>query len=258
MIKLIALDIDGTLLDDNGNVSPNTILKLKELIEKGIHIVLATGRTHQSADNLQKRLSLDVPIISYNGGKITLPSKGEIFDSKIPVKDAIKIIEYAEENNVYAKAYIDDVMYISEEDQDSIDFAKKHGIKYSAIGKLSTNIKQDVSMIVFFEKDEELGDIDSLFGHMNVSITRSMPKAYEFMAKGSTKGNSLRILSDYLGIKREEILAVGNALNDLEMLKFAGVGIAMKNSDYALLKQWDVISEYTNNEEGVYRIIKEL
>lgn len=257
-IKLIALDIDGTLLDDGGNISPNTNSKLKELIEKGVHIVLATGRTHQSADNLQKRLSLDVPIISYNGGKVTIPSRGEIFDSKIPAKDALKIIEYAEENNVYAKVYIDDVMYISEEDQVSINFAKNHGIDYSAIGKLSSNIQQDVSMIVFIEKNEGLNDIETLFGDMNVSITRSMPQAYEFMAKGITKGSSLKILSDYLGINREEILAVGNALNDLEMLKFAGLGIAMKNSDHVLLKSWDIVSEYTNNEDGVFQIIKDL
>lgn len=257
-IKLIALDIDGTLLDDSGNISDNTMKKLNELIERGIYIVLATGRTHKSADNLQRAFALDVPIISYNGGRVILPTTGEIFSSKISLENAIKILKYAEKNNAYIKAYIDDIMHIKEEDEVSTRFAKRHGIEYKVIGELSENIKEDVNMIVFFEEEEDSHDAIALFGDLDVSITRSMPLAYEFMSKGSTKGTSLKILAEHLNIKREEILAIGNALNDLEMLRFAGTGIALKNSDAALLEQWNNISEFSNNEEGVYWIIKDI
>ena len=85
-----------------------------------------------------------------------------------------------------------------------------------------------------------------------------MPTAYEFMAEGCNKGKALEVLANHLGVQREDILAAGNALNDLEMLEFAGTGIAMKNADANLLSVWEHISEYTNNEEGVYEIIKEL
>lgn len=257
-IKLIALDLDGTLLDSNDNISPNTNLKLKELVERGIHVVIATGRTHRSADNVQKRFSLDVPIISYNGGKISIPSKGELLNNKIPKADAIKIIQYAEGNNIFAKAYIDDVMYLQEDDERSVSLSRRHGIEYKVQGSLSQIINQDVNMIVIMDRDKACPDIDGLFDDMDLSITKSTPWAYEFMASGCTKGRSLEVLSKHLGIEREAILAVGNALNDLEMLQFAGTGIAMKNSDSDLLEVWDNLSDYTNNEEGVYQIIKDI
>lgn len=257
-IKLIALDLDGTLLDSNDNISSNTNLKLKELIERGIHIVIATGRTYRSANNVQNRLSLNVPIISYNGAKISLPSKVDIIDKKISKYEAKKILEYAETNDIFVKAYIDDVMYINDEDEHSIKLSYRHGIQYKVIGRLSENINEDVNMIVIRNRDRNEFSIDGLFDDLNVSITKSVPRIYEFMAKGSSKGDSLKTLSKHLGVKREEILAVGNALNDLEMLQFAGTGIAMKNSDPELLEIWDNLSYYTNNEEGVYQIIKDI
>lgn len=78
----------------------------------------------------------------------------------------------------------------------------------------------------------------------------------EIMGKGVSKGTGLKILAEYLGVDKKDILAIGNSLNDLEMLQFAGTGIAMKNSDDMLLEKWKHISKYTNNEEGVYNIIK--
>ena len=69
-IKLVALDIDGTLLDDQGNISENTKLKLKEIVKKGIFVVLATGRSNIAAMGIRERLALDLPIISFNGSKI--------------------------------------------------------------------------------------------------------------------------------------------------------------------------------------------
>lgn len=258
IIKLIALDIDGTLLDDNGNTSANTLLKLKELIDKGIYIIFVTGRTYKSARNIMQKMGLNIPIISYNGAKITLPEQGVIHNSKIPVNAAIKIIEYAEKHDVYVKVYIDDIFYIKEVDEKSINFAKNHGIKYEPIGEISKNITKDVNMVVYIYKSLVDKNVIKNFENMDISITSSTPRVYEFMSKGSTKGNGLKIISDYFGIKKEEVLAVGNALNDLDMLEFAGTGIAMKNSDPNLLRSWDVISEYTNNEEGVYQIIKNL
>lgn len=257
-IKLIALDIDGTLLDDNGNISNNTVSKIKELIDRGIYIVLATGRTHKSAQNIMNMMEINVPIISYNGAKITLPTVKDIFHSKMSVKDALKIIEYAEDHNVYLKVYINDVLYTKEYDEASINFAQNHGIEHEGIGQLSKNIREDVDMIVYIYKSIANENVAKVFNGMNITITSSTPRVYEFMANNCTKGIGLRRLSEYLCINRSEILAIGNALNDFDMLEYSGIGIAMKNSDFHLLNIWDSISKYTNNEEGVFQIIKDL
>lgn len=257
-IKLIALDMDGTILDDNGNFSNKTALKLKELTHKGIQVVFATGRTHRSAENVMNKMGISLPIISHNGSKAVVPLVGELYNNKMPLEDAKVILSHGDKNNLYSKAYIDNVLYIKEPDEVSLQFAKDHGIDYKVVGNLGENIPSGVNMIIFIYPEAVDEDYSEIFKTLNISITRSMPQAYEFMAEGCHKGKALKIVADYLGIKKEEILAVGNALNDLEMLKFAGTGIAMKNSDTNLLEVWDDISSFTNNEEGVYEMIKEL
>lgn len=256
--KLIALDMDGTILDDNSNYSKRTALKLKELVDKGVHIVFATGRTHRSAANVMEKIGINIPIISHNGSKATLPFVGDLYNDKMSLADARKILTHGDENNIYAKAYIDNLMHIKEADKISLQFAKDHGIEYKVIGKLGENIDGGVNMIIFIYPEPVEEDYAGRFKDLNISITRSMPQAYEFMAKGCNKGKGLQAIAKHFGIKQEEILAVGNALNDLDMLKFAGTGIAIKNSDDDLLKVWDNVSEFTNNEEGVYEIIKHI
>lgn len=257
-IKLIALDIDGTLLDDKGNISVKTVNKIRELVARGIYVVLVTGRVHKSASNIADKLSVGVPIISNNGGKIVIPSIGQIFNVKIPFTKAKKIIRYGEEKSIYTKVYIDDILYVETDDRESINFSKQHGIDYRAVGKLSHHVDQDVNMIVFICEDKISNEYFQNLSSVNLSITMSTPHSLEIMAKGISKGYGLKVLAKYLGINRQEILAVGNSLNDLEMLQFAGIGIAMKNSDEILLEKWQHISHYTNNEEGVYELIKQI
>lgn len=90
-VKLIALDIDGTLLDNDGDVSEKTVAKMKELILRGIYVVLVTGRVHKSALNIANNLSLDISIISNNGRKIVVPQIGQIYESKILIKKVKKV-----------------------------------------------------------------------------------------------------------------------------------------------------------------------
>lgn len=255
-VKLIALDMDGTILDDESNFSNQIAQRLKELIDQGIHVVFATGRTHRSAENIMKKMGIDLPIISHNGSKIVVPGRGELLNKKISLEDTRAILQHGLKNNIYTKAYIDNMMYLKEADEVSLQFSKDHGLDYRVVGNLADNIPGGVNMIIFIYPQAVEENYNEIFKDLQISITRSMPTAYEFMAQGYNKGKALKILADHLGVKQEETLAVGNALNDLEMLAFAGTGIAMKNSDSDLLGVWDKVSQYTNNQEGVYRIIE--
>lgn len=257
-IKLIALDIDGTLIDDDFSVSNRLINKLHELRDKGTEIVLATGRNYSSAVGVSKQLSMKVPIIAHNGSKVVLSCGTELLNAKIPLAEAKKIIEYSESNNIYTKLYLDDVLYVKEDDEHSLIYTETHLMERKIVGTLSEYLNEDVNMIVtLYNRNIEQGYLER-FDDINVSVTMSMPHSLEFMDNNISKGNALKILAKHLNIKNEEILSVGNALNDLEMLKISGVGIAMKNSDDDLLKRWGQISQYTNNNDGVYHIIKDL
>ncbi|TDT51306.1 Cof-type HAD-IIB family hydrolase [Fonticella tunisiensis] len=257
-IKLIALDLDGTLLDDDLKISKRTIDCIKSLVHRGINIALVTGRTLGSAYLVRDILGVEVPIVAYNGGRIVVPPKGEIYTAKIPLTEAIKIIKYAENKELYVKAYIDDLMYVEKDEEASRIFCQKRGIEYKVVGKLSENLTEDVNMIIIYYKDPIYGKIDDELKNINVNITASATIALDFVPKEVSKSNGLKLVANYLNIRREEILAIGNSQNDIDMLSFAGIGIAMKNADSMLQERWNHFTEYTNNEEGVYHILKQI
>lgn len=256
-IKLVAIDIDGTLLDSEENISKNTKEIIRELNNNGRQIVLSTGRTFLSAYNIMKKLSLDIPIVSYNGGLVYIPSKGQIFSVKMPIDIGKKVIKFGEDKGLYIKVYIDDVLYVKDNDPVSVDFSRRHGIRYEAVGRLTDKINKDINMIVIFA-EEKYDHVPEYFDDFDIAITASTPYCMEFLPKGISKATGLEKVLDYLEISRDEVLAIGNGINDYEMIKYAGLGIAMKNSDEKLLDKWDKVSEFTNDEEGVYHILKRL
>jgi 5-amino-6-(5-phospho-D-ribitylamino)uracil phosphatase len=257
-VKLIALDLDGTLLDDRLDVSQRTKKTIIDLVRRGICVALVSGRTYKATEFIRERLEVDIPVIAYDGGKVVIPDKDEIFCAKISLNEALKVIKYGEERDLYVKVYIDDVLYIKEPDKESLSFSKSRNINYKVVGKLSENIKQDVNMIVIYYNEDINGVIDEKLKDIDATITTSVSNSIDAIPKGISKEEGLKMLADHLNIERENILAVGNSLNDLEMLRYAGIGFAMKNSDKSLLTKWDNVSQYTNNEEGVYHIIKQI
>jgi len=201
---------------------------------------------------------VEIPLVAYNGGRVVMPPKGPVYSVKIPLKEAKRVIQYGEENNLYVKVYIDDVLYVSEDDEASREFSISNGIDYQVVGQLSQGINQDVNMIVLYYPEEIYGRVDPGLKDIDVTITMSTTNSLDVIPKGVAKDQGLRLLARELRVSSESILAVGNSMNDLEMLRYVGLGIAMKNADERLLRQWPLISQYTNNEEGVYHILKYL
>lgn len=254
-VKLVALDLDGTLLDDNFKISQRTIDCIKNLINRNINVVLVTGRVLKSVYMIRNMIGADLPIVAYNGGKIVISNK-EIYTKKIPIVEGKKIIKYGEEKGLYVKVYIDDILFVEKDEEISKLFCQTRGIEYKAVGKLSENINEDINIITIYYKNHIYGNVDDILKDIDVTITASATNALDFIPKGVSKGKALKFVADYLNVKREEILAIGNSKNDIDMLNFAGIGIAMKNSDSMLLEKWNYITEYTNNEEGVYHVLK--
>ncbi len=260
-IKLVAIDMDGTLLDDSLVLSERNRNMINELLKKGIHVVFATGRTFKAAQFYAKQLDKEIPLITYNGALVKMTiSEEEILSNTIPMESAYKVIKLGQEHNIYMKIYIDDTLYVEKETPEAINFSKEHRINYRIAGELSKNIKKPPHMIVFKDSLNKITRLrEKLKKDLNnrFCFTLSTPYSLEFSAQGISKANRLIYLANKLDIASQEILAIGNSLNDLDMLKLAGIGIAMKNSDDELKSQWDNISEYTNNDDGVAKIIEE-
>lgn len=255
---MVAIDIDGTLIDDNHNISKNTIDVIRELKERGREIALVTGRAHIGGKKIMDQIGIDLPIISHNGGKVALEDGKIITNEKLPISLVAKVLEYGEKNKNYMKIYVDDLFYVNVDDEATRRFSQDHDIDYKLVRHFSTEIIEDINLLILYY-DREIDEKDlGMFSYLDLEITTSMPRVVEFIPKGVSKAFGLKELKKHLGIKRENILAIGNAFNDLSMLEFAGTGIAMKNSDILLLNNFKNVSQFSNNEEGVYRILREL
>lgn len=257
-IDLVAIDIDGTLIDDHLRVSENTIDIIRDLKRKDIEISLVSGRAHAAAKIIMDQIGIELPIISHNGGKVTLENGREIRNEKFPISHIKEVLHYAERNNLYIKAYIDDLFYVTSDNDRNREFSRKFGVDYRIIDDLRKDLVEDINLLLlYFDKEITMDEIKKFQG-LDVEITTSIPHAIEFIPKGISKAEGLKDLKRQLNIKKENILAIGNSLNDLSMLEFAGRGVAMKNSDPLLLENFGNISNFTNNEEGVYHILKEI
>lgn len=257
--KLVALDMDGTLLNDNLEISTRNRDKIINLVKSGIHVVLATGRTFKAARYYANELGLDIPIITYNGSLIKeVITEKVIYSTQITNEVARKILGIGEKLDVYTKAYIDDVLFVAGESEEAVSFSQNHRISYEVIGKLSENINDNPYMIVFNDSIEKIDRIKKCLNDskdLPVSFTLSTPNSLEVMDIGVSKAKALEYLAKELNIARDEVIAIGNSLNDYEMISWAGLGIAMRNSDDQLLDKWNIISHYDNNENGVSHIL---
>lgn len=257
-IKLVCIDIDGTLIDNNHKVSQNTIEIIKHLKKRDVEISLVTGRAYAGAKKIIDQIELDLPIICHNGGKVVLEGGKTIRNKKFPISHVKEALEHGEKNGFYMKVFIDDTFYTTLDNELTKRSAINHNMKYKIINSFIKDVEDEINLFIMF-CNREVSEEDLIkFKSIDVEVTTSMPRVIELLPKGVSKAWGLEELKDYLNIDRKEILAIGNGFNDLSMLEFAGRGIAMKNSDPLLLANFNTVSKFTNNEEGVYEILKEL
>lgn len=257
--RLIAMDLDDTLLTDELKVSEPTRQAMNDAIARGVHITIATGRMFDSAQKIARQVGLNVPIITYQGSLIkNLLDEEVLYERSVPVSVARRIYEYCQEHGLHLQSYIDDKLYAPEENDRLRGYAKQSNIPYI--------IEPDFARIINHEKQTKLLIIDEpalldallpelrdLLGS-EVHLTKSKPNYLEFMHKEGTKGHALRFLAAHYGIPIEETIAMGDAMNDHEMVEAAGLGVAMANAVPALKEIADYIT-LSNNEDGVKHVI---
>ena len=285
MYKLIAIDLDGTLLNSYGQVSEKNRLALKQAQENGAQIVLSSGRSTNSVKNIANDIGNNKYIICGNGSLIYDLQKEEIiYDKFIDKKKALQIINICEQNSIYynvytenmviAKTLSNNVMFYHQENANKPD-SKKTKINlveniYEYVQNLENeNILKftisDKSSIIFnsiIRKLREIKNIDVLdVAHMSRKIIKagteevSLEYYYtEITSKDVDKWNAIEWLAKELDIKKEEIMAIGDNVNDKLMIENAGLGVAMGNSaPYIKEIANKVVSN--NNEDGVAEAI---
>lgn len=254
---LIALDLDGTLLNHKQKITTKTKKVLQYLIDKGHEVMIATGRPPRSSIEFYKEIGMKTPMVNFNAAYISHPldKSFPVFHSPLEmeiVKEIIHGIEGFNLSNVIVEV-VDDV-YIHAHDEKLIDIFLM-GSPQLTIGDIRYHLQNNPTAMLIHTHNENFTDIRNhlthRFSHTIDHRTWAAPwNVIEIIQKGISKGDGVSKVANYLNIARENVLAFGDEDNDLEMLQWAGTGVAMANG-IDLVKEVANAVTLTNNEDGV-------
>ncbi|AOH47304.1 haloacid dehalogenase [Selenomonas sp. oral taxon 920] len=234
-VKLFVSDLDGTMLPDGNVVSAENIAAVRRAAEAGVTVTIATGRMFEAALPVAEALGVDVPIISYNGGLIKSPSGCVYEEHTVDPALAHDLIAFCKERGWYIQSYSGGVLRYVEPCDESRFYENSQKLTGEAVGwdglfaHTSGNCKL---VLVTKELSVTLTRAEAVlaaFGE-RVDVMRSANHLIEIVPKGISKASALKSLAGKLGIAIEETMAIGDAYNDLPMLKAAGKSVAMGNA----------------------------
>ncbi|MBZ5491854.1 MAG: Cof-type HAD-IIB family hydrolase [Acidobacteriia bacterium] len=276
-IRLLALDIDGTLTDPNFQVPSRNIVALRAAHEAGIEIILATGRRHDYALPIAKELGFPIWLISSNGALIRSSSNETFFTDRLPARTARELIQYMDEFRGHAVLTFDRPANVPGNDSLVLESADELNNTVSRwlqvnrpyikfVSPLEDALTEDplqamyCGRVLVMEKlQQKLSQADFLnqitvlktqYDHRNLCIL-------DILNRECSKGHALKRWAEERGISREQIMAIGDNHNDLEMLEFAGVAVVMGNASNELKQNgWKVTG--SNEESGVAQAVEEI
>ena len=248
--KALVLDLDGTLTNSNKEITPDTKEAIMKIQKMGHTVVLASGRPTPGVEPLAEELKLDKfggYILSYNGGMIKECKTGEVvYQQTLPKEIVPKLFDMADELNIGLASYDSDGIVANDNRNKYIELE-------SRINKLPIQYRKDVADPEIAPKKEEA--IKEKFGDV-LNVSRSEPFFIEITPKGIDKAASLEKFCEITGNKRENMIACGDGFNDISMIEYAGIGVAMANAQPEVKEVADFITT-SNDEDGVARVIEE-
>jgi 5-amino-6-(5-phospho-D-ribitylamino)uracil phosphatase len=259
-ISLIAIDLDGTLLDDAKQISPRTISALSALNNRNIKIIIASARPPRSVRHLYKQLSLDTWQINYNGALIWDEiARKTIFHRPMPGVLARQIIDLARRRypQTLVTCEILDRWFTDRFDQSHTTETGRL-FKPDVIAPLDDFCNQEITKLLLLAEPKIVGEIESLLVRTfagKVAIVRTDPNLIQIMDAQVSKAAALQIVADHYQTPMKNALAIGDAPNDIDMLKLAGISVAMQNASDAVKKVADWIAP-SNNDDGVFAALK--
>lgn len=261
MYKLIALDMDGTLLNEEKKISKANYEAIKLARKKGIKVVLATGRPTKGIEKYLKELDLtheNEYAVSFNGAVVQEVKTGKIIAKNTMTIDDLKYLyQLSKMFNVNIHALTPDSCITPKINQYSELEATMNNIPLEIVDFDSIDNTTTIVKIMFVDPEEKLTDvINNLPSDLyeKYTIVRSAPFFLEFLNKKVNKGYGVELLAKKLDIKPDEVICIGDAENDVHMIKFAGLGVAMGNAFPEVKKIADYVTK-TNQDDGVAHVI---
>ena len=260
--KMIVLDLDDTLLRDDHTISERTKKALMEAQEQGVKVVLASGRPTFGMRKVAEELNLEAYgsyILSFNGGKIIdCRTEEEMFNSSLTAAQAHRLYEISKQEGVSIHTYIGDEIITEDNHMYTKVESDITGLPTKVVDSFIDAVDVPVVKALMVEDPEIIARLNAKLNAEigdQFSITPSKPYFLEFMVHGISKGTSLLTLIEKCGIKREEVIAMGDSYNDVEMIKMAGLGVAMGNAPDDIKEIADHVTD-TNMNDGVAKVVE--
>jgi Cof subfamily protein (haloacid dehalogenase superfamily) len=259
--KMLVLDLDDTLLRDDYSISNRNKDLLIKAQKQGVKVVLASGRPTSAMVRYAEELKLDrydSYMISFNGATVTSMKTNEVlFETSLTKKEIHSLHDFSIENNVHIITYSDKGV-VSETNCKYIDVELKlTGIPHHKVDCFKSEITTSAVKCILLEHPDYLKEVEIKLKaeRTDLSVSRSKPFFLEVMPHGIDKAASIDLLANKLGIKQSEVIAVGNAGNDLTMVQYAGLGIWVDNVTPELRHYADYVVA-SNNDDGVAEVVE--
>jgi Cof subfamily protein (haloacid dehalogenase superfamily) len=260
--KLYAFDLDGTLLTSEKTLSSANAGALREMAESGAIVALASGRLGSSMMQFVPKLSVDPAMVTLNGAEVYMDSKSgsrTVYHAPLPAEFADTLVKHAVGKEFAINYYIDGRLYsvCNDRTQRWIDlYHEQTRTVYNFVDSLRDFDGDDPSKVIFVgdpaDIDEEEARFRELWGDA-LYICRTWDYYVEFLNAKATKGNGLTALAHAYGLTINDVVAFGDADNDIPMLEAAGLGIAMGNAPQKVKNAARRVSQWTNDQDGVAR-----
>ena len=262
---LIALDLDGTLLSDTKEISSKNKQILQKAMDEGHIVVIATGRPHRASIQYYHELGLKTPMVNFNGALIHHPEdkKWDMLHNPMSKRTALSIVQACYDldvNNVLAE--VQDNVYLDKYSQEIIDiFYQTADDTPFVIGSLKSKLNDDPTSLLIHPKEEHIHTLRNHLDEFHAEVIEHRKwgapwNIIEIVKKGINKAVGLRKIAHYYQIPEDRIIAFGDEDNDLEMIDYAGVGVAMGNA-IDPLKNIAKHVTVTNEEHGIGVFLEE-
>lgn len=263
MIKLFAMDLDGTSLDSNSILQEKTINALKKLDENGIKFVFTSGRATPSVRYLMESTGIDNPLVTNNGALAFINKENLIYQNPLKYEEVEELINFSQENKLFFQFYDLDTYYSNRMCPERFNHLEKdstYGMNYQVNFSFSTKPLKELKLRknsafkfqIFLDKNDsnKLSTILEKVSEMGLYATTSSYGMIEIMQKNVNKFNGLSEISYLLGISKEEMAAIGDQDNDIPMLENVGMSFAMGNAIDKVKEISDFVVS-TNDEFGL-------
>ena len=257
--KLVAADMDGTLLTDDKTITPRTAESIRRVAEAGVQFCLSTGRPLGGVRRYLEQLGLTTPTITYNGAVIIDPATGRyIYEQGLEADAAREIWALGHDFDTTIIVWSKERLLVNRIDDRVEKYKVISGIEPVVIEDFDAIAHEGITKILWYDEIERINELQPMLAnslHCPVNYATSNPRFLEFFDHQVSKAAALERLGQHLGVAREEMIAIGDGYNDIPMLTYAGLGVAMGNAPEEIKALCGHVT-VSNEEDGVALVLE--